>query len=140
MRWIGMLAFSLIGLSAANAYLHEGDLSGLLRHAAKEWHAKCQVITGVSDEEIFGLRSGNFAVAENTKRYHLCIFIMANAITPKMEFVERIFRKYIPDNTMVRNYKQCFHESKRTQTQPEEIILGMLHCMFARDPVKFLIV
>ncbi|XP_074038119.1 uncharacterized protein isoform X2 [Leptinotarsa decemlineata] len=136
-----------IGLFIANAYVKEEDFNEKLYNFCKKWHKRCDIIAGISDEELDEIKNGNFdgfdeQITEKIQRYITCLWIGSGEMSPNLEVDLDVVQTFMPEVLKcngTRIYGKCIEEVKNNGIEPIHIAIWHVErCVFEKDPENFL--
>nr|XP_023027896.1 uncharacterized protein LOC111515932 [Leptinotarsa decemlineata] len=136
-----------IGLFIANAYVKEEDFNEKLYNFCKKWHKRCDIIAGISNEELDEIKNGNFdgfdeQTTEKIQRYITCLWIGSGEMSPNLEVDLDVVQTFMPEVLKcngTRIYGKCIEEVKNNGIEPIHIAIWHVErCVFEKDPENFL--
>nr|XP_023022144.1 uncharacterized protein LOC111510451 [Leptinotarsa decemlineata] len=143
LSWLLIMTLVSLGSSLTFGAMDEKDYGSDLQQIYKIWHDKCNLIVGISQEEINNLRNGIPTENERVQRYVLCLFLVSDALSRDLVINTDIVNHYMPKRMTEqskKNYFDCIEETKKSGIRvPHLITWNIIECAFKKDPENFII-
>ncbi|KAG5879605.1 Pheromone/general odorant binding protein superfamily [Gonioctena quinquepunctata] len=92
---------------------------------ADEWHGICADITSVTDDQIVGMRHGDFPEDDLLKRYLLCIWRVSGVMDTNLRINATIIKGHLPKRLLDVNLhglaRRCIDETRSLDEEKYQI-------------------